>query len=171
MMGKSVFFSEGTAGQMKSAPSFAKDDDSTLSKEPNGSKIGLGPKPIWGMSVKVLLQAGYRSGSMITSKSNLIFAYILYLIGTEYRVNEHTLRRVLARWFFMASITGRYTNSTESAMEFDLARFREKKDAAGFVAALEQMCNESITQDYWAVVLPNELATSSPRSPSPSPIM
>ena len=47
MMGKSVFFSEGTAGQMKSAPSFAKDDDSTLPKEPNGSKIGLGPKPIW----------------------------------------------------------------------------------------------------------------------------
>ena len=51
MMGKSAFFSEGTAGQMKSAPSFAKDDDSTLPKEPNGSKIGLGPKPIWGMSV------------------------------------------------------------------------------------------------------------------------
>jgi hypothetical protein len=53
MMGKSAFFSEGTAGQMKSAPSFAKDDDSTLPKEPNGSKIGLGPKPIWGMSVKI----------------------------------------------------------------------------------------------------------------------
>jgi hypothetical protein len=52
MMGKSVFFSEGTAGQMKSAPSFAKDDDSTLPKEPNGSKIGLGPKPIWGMSAR-----------------------------------------------------------------------------------------------------------------------
>ena len=52
MMGKSVFFSEGTAGQMKSAPSFAKDDDSTLPKEPNGSKIGLGPKPIWGMSAE-----------------------------------------------------------------------------------------------------------------------
>ena len=51
MMGKSAFFSEGTAGQMKSAPSFAKDDDSTLPKELNRSKIGLGPKPIWGMSV------------------------------------------------------------------------------------------------------------------------
>ena len=50
MTGKSAIFSEGTAGQMKSAPSFAKDDDSTLPKEPNGSKIGLGPKPIWGMS-------------------------------------------------------------------------------------------------------------------------
>ena len=54
-MGKSVFFNEGTAGQMKSAPSFAKDDDSTLPKEPNGSKIGLGPKPIWGMSEKICM--------------------------------------------------------------------------------------------------------------------
>jgi hypothetical protein len=44
-------FAEGTAGQMKSAPSFAKDDDSTMPQEPNGSKIGLGPKPIWRMSV------------------------------------------------------------------------------------------------------------------------
>jgi hypothetical protein len=53
MVGKSAFFSEGTAGQMNRVPSFAKDDDSTLPKEPNGSKIGLGPKPIWGMSVGV----------------------------------------------------------------------------------------------------------------------
>jgi hypothetical protein len=56
MMGKSAFFSEGTAGQMKSAPSFAKDDESPLPKEPNGSKTGLGPKPIWGMSVNPLLE-------------------------------------------------------------------------------------------------------------------
>jgi hypothetical protein len=55
MVGKSAFFSEGTAGQMKRVPSFAKDDDSTLPKEPNGSKIGLGPKPIWGMSAKASL--------------------------------------------------------------------------------------------------------------------
>ena len=59
MMGKSAFFSEGTAGQMKSAPSFAKDDDSTLPKEPNGSKIRLGPKPIWGMSGLGLHHVGF----------------------------------------------------------------------------------------------------------------
>jgi hypothetical protein len=47
MMGKSAFFSEGTAGQMKSAPSFAKDDDSTLPKEPNGSKIGRAKAESW----------------------------------------------------------------------------------------------------------------------------
>ena len=51
-------------------------------------------------------------------------------------------------------------------MEFDLARLRDVKDDAGFVAVIEQVCNESITPDYWTVVLPGELATSSPRSPS-----
>jgi hypothetical protein len=121
----------------------------------------------WHDFFKVLLQAGYRSASMITSQTNLLYAYVFYLIGrTEYKVEEHSLRRILARWFFMTSITGRYTSSPESKMEFDLARLRDVKDAAGFVAVLEQVCNESITPDYWSVVLPGELATSSPRSPS-----
>jgi hypothetical protein len=121
----------------------------------------------WHDFFKVLLQAGYRSASMITSQTNLLYSYVFYLLGrTEFKVEEHVLRRVLARWFFMTSITGRYTSSPESRMEFDLARLREVKDAAGFVATLEQVCNESITPDYWTVVLPGELATSSPRSPS-----
>jgi hypothetical protein len=42
MMGKSAFFSEGTAGQMKSAPSFAKDDESTLPKELNLTGFAIG---------------------------------------------------------------------------------------------------------------------------------
>src|ERR1700674_2998628 len=71
---------------------------------------------------------------------------------------QSALETVLARWFFMTSITGRYTNSPESTMEFDLARLREVKDAAGFVAVIEQVCNESITPDYWTVILPGELA-------------
>ena len=121
----------------------------------------------WQDFLKVLLLAGYRSASMITSQTNVLYTYVLYLIGrTEYRVEEHKLRALLARWYFMASITGRYTSSPESAMEFDLARLRDVKDADAFVAVLENVCNESITPDYWTVVLPRELATSSPRSPS-----
>jgi len=44
---------------------------------------------------------------------------------TEYKVEEFKLRQIIARWFFMASLTGRYTSSPESALEFDLARFRK----------------------------------------------
>jgi len=111
--------------------------------------------------------AGYRSGKMISSQNNLMFSYMLYLIGrTEYNIDEFDLRRVIARWFFMSSVTGRYTGSPESRMEFDLARFRDVKDGQEFIRILEQICDVTLTNDFWAVSLPNDLATSSPRSPS-----
>ncbi|MFQ5799669.1 MAG: RNA-binding domain-containing protein, partial [Bacteroidota bacterium] len=121
----------------------------------------------WHDFMKVMMQAGYRSNRMISSQNNVIFAYILYLMGrTEYSVDEFTLRTVLARWFFMSSITYRYTSSPESMMEFDLARFRNITSAEGYVDALERVCDETLTGDYWEIRLPSELATSSPRSPS-----
>ena len=111
--------------------------------------------------------AGYLGGRMITSNNNLLFSYAFYLIGrTEYAVAAKELRRVIARWFFMCSLTGRYTGSPESDLEFDLARLREVKDAAGFVRTLDQVCDATLTSDFWSIRLPNDLATSSPRSPS-----
>ena len=52
------------------------------------------------------------------------------------------------------------------AMEFDLARFRGLTNADQFVATLEQACDLAMTDDFWSIALPNDLATSSPRSPS-----
>ncbi|MBN1573209.1 MAG: DUF262 domain-containing protein [Deltaproteobacteria bacterium] len=121
----------------------------------------------WHDFMNCILLAGFRSDSMISSKNNLLFSYILYLMGrTEYGVDEYRLRRIIARWFFMSSITGRFTGSSESAMEFDLARFREVKDADNFVNILGNACDLALTEDYWKITLPNDLATSSPRSPS-----
>lgn len=121
----------------------------------------------WHDFMNCLRQAGFRGMNMISSQNNLLFSYILYLMGrTEYGVEEFRLRRVIARWFFMSSLTGRFTGSPESTMEFDLARFREVKDADGFVATLDRACDLVLTDDYWNISLPNDLATSSPRSPS-----
>ncbi len=111
--------------------------------------------------------AGYLGGRLITSNNNLLYSYALYLIGkTDYGVPGKDLRRVIARWFFMCSITGRYTGSPESDFEFDLARLREVSDPAGFVRVLDKICDDTLTSDFWAITLPNDLATSSPRSPS-----
>ncbi len=121
----------------------------------------------WYDFMNCIRQAGFRSGKMISSQNNLLFSYILYLIGrSEYKVPEFDLRRVIARWFFMSAVTGRFTGSPESAMEFDLARLRDVDNADGFVKTLSQICDITLTNDFWAVSLPNDLATSSPRSPS-----
>jgi hypothetical protein len=117
--------------------------------------------------MKCIRQAGFRSGKMISSQNNLLFSYMLYLIGrTEYNVKESDLRQAIARWFFMSAVTGRFTGSPESAMEFDLARLRDVNTADDFMKMLNSICDITLTNDFWAVSLPNYLATSSPRSPS-----
>jgi len=121
----------------------------------------------WHDFLKAILRAGFRSGQMISSQTNLLFAYILYLMGrTEYGVEEHKLRALIAQWFFMTALTGRYTSSPETKMEFDLASFRGLTDAESFVAVLEDICRATLTNDYWSINLPTDLATAAARSPS-----
>lgn len=121
----------------------------------------------WHDFFHAIRQAGYRGGRWISSTNGLLYAYVFYLIGrTEYHVDEHTLRRTIAKWFFMSSLTARYTSSPESAMEADLARLRSVRDAEHFINVLNQVCDTSLTNDFWTITLPNELATSAAQSPS-----
>lgn len=121
----------------------------------------------WHDFMKCIRTAGFVSGKNISSQSNLLYTYVFYLMGrTEYNLSGAKFRRVIAQWFFMTSLTGRYTGSAESAMESDLARFRNVKDGEGFLQILQNICNLELTEDYWKISLPNALATSSPRSPS-----
>ena len=121
----------------------------------------------WHDFLKALILAGYRSHKMISSETNLLYTYVFYLIGrTEYNVDEYSLRRVVAQWYFMVNLTGRYTSSPESKMEFDLARLRTVKTADEFVSMMRQVCDSILTNDFWSITLPNELATAAARSPS-----
>lgn len=57
-------------------------------------------------------RAGFRSRGMLTSANKFLYCYLFFLIGKhEYKVPSNNLREVIARWFFMASLTGRYTGS------------------------------------------------------------
>ena len=81
-------------------------------------------------------------------------------------MEDYTLRDLIARWFFMISLTGRYSGSPESRMEQDLAELRAVKDAEGFIELLDLTIRDTLTEDFWNITLPNALATSSSRSPS-----
>ncbi len=94
----------------------------------------------WHDYFKALEQAGYRSGQMVTSQTSLVYCYAMYLIGRRYFGADHyDLRNVLSRWFFMTSLTGRYTGASETAMEQDLARLRDVSDAPSFLGLLDRV--------------------------------
>lgn len=120
----------------------------------------------WHQFFSCLIGAGFRSAEMISSQNSLLYTYAFYLIGKKrFSVPEHQLQRVIARWFFASSLTGRYTSSPESAMDGDLNRLKEVKDADAFIEALEETMAVELTNDFWMVTLPAKLDSSSARSP------
>lgn len=120
----------------------------------------------WHQFMSALVGAGYRSGDMVSSQSALLYAYAFYLIGRiRFRVPERDLQKLVGRWFFFTSLTGRYTSSPETIMDGDLNRVKEVKDAADFQRLLDELMANELTNDFWSITLPADLDSSSARNP------
>lgn len=123
----------------------------------------------WHEFLNCLERAGYRGSKMISSDNTLLFSYALFLIGrVECKVPLDKLQDVIARWFFMAHMTGRYSGAFESQFEQDVAPLKDlgSGDSQGFLGTLGKIINDTLTSDYWTIGLPNELATSAAKSPA-----
>ena len=123
----------------------------------------------WDEFLKVVERSGFRTAEMITSDNTILYSYVLWLIGrVEHGVNIDQLREIMARWLFVAQLTGRYTNSPESQIQDDLARLEviEGSDPKAFIGALEELLAAAAPPDWWTVTLPENLFTSSTISPS-----
>lgn len=120
----------------------------------------------WHDFLKCIEAAGFVSKSLISAQNALVYTYALYLIGKhEYNMKETELRKLIAKWFFMGSVSGYYTSSPETVVEADLADLRNITTGAEFIALLEGKIAAVFTNDYFNVTLPNDLATSASRSP------
>jgi hypothetical protein len=123
----------------------------------------------WHEFLQSLERAGFRSAKMVSAENVILFSYALFLIGrVDYQVPLDRLREVMARWFFMAQTTARYSGSFESQFESDVARLAELKagDADGFIRLLNRVVDDTLSNDFWTITLPNELATSASKSPA-----
>ena len=121
----------------------------------------------WHHFLSALTLAGYRGQKMISSAQTIIYTYVLYMIGIrDYAVDRATMRQAVAEFFAMASMTGRYTNSPETKVEADLAQLRDLPDGSAYVARLRTLCDTVLTNDYWEITLPSQLATSASISPT-----
>lgn len=123
----------------------------------------------WHEYLKCLTLAGFRRRRMITSDTALIYCYVIWLIGRrEFGLSVSALQAVMARWFFMAQTTGRYTGSGETALDADLGRISslEPNNPDAFCAEFDRQIRANFTNDYWEVTLPTRLDTSSAKSPA-----
>lgn len=121
----------------------------------------------WHEFIKAVKQAGFARQDYISSKNNLLYAYIFFLIGREdFKMDLYELKKLIGKWFFMSSITGRYTGSPETVMEMDLARLRGLTTADEFQKVLDDIITSQLTNDFWDITLPMALSTSSSTSPS-----
>jgi hypothetical protein len=121
----------------------------------------------WHHFLSALTLAGYRSEKMISSQTAIIYSYVLYLIGiSDFGIDKGTMRQAVAEFFFMAALTGRYTNSPETRFEADLAQIRGISSGEEYLAKLREVASTVLTPDYWEITLPSALATSASRSPS-----
>ncbi len=119
----------------------------------------------WQGFLKILIGSGYKDEELISSKSAVLYSYILFLIGKQnFKTENHELQRIIGRWFAMSSLTGRYSSSPETAFEKDLNRIKEFTSDK-FVSGLEKIIDENLTNDFWGITLVGQMETSSARSP------
>lgn len=121
----------------------------------------------WHTFLKIIQSIGYKSKGLIASGNSIVNSYIFFLIGKlEHDVDYKELEKLIARWFFMSSITSRYSGSSESIMEADLNKIKNAQNAEEFQKSLNNIINNTLTNDFWRISLPNDLLiTSNTSSP------
>lgn len=119
----------------------------------------------WTEYIRSIRTAGFRSSANLTSNMNIIYSYVIFLLGrNEYEVELATLRTLVARWLFMSQLTARYTGSSESQIQKDLDRIAtiDAGDSPGFVNLLDSIIQSQLTPDFWEYNMPQNLMTSGP---------
>ena len=122
----------------------------------------------WRAFLRCLRHAGFHSSRVLSSANALLYSYLIWLIGRhDFGMDRNELQSVMARWFFMAHTTGRYTSSPETVIETDMRRLDlPGGDGDAFRAALDSVILSTFTNDYWEITLPSRLDGTAAKSPS-----
>lgn len=110
----------------------------------------------------IIKSAGFVTNTLIRSAGALNFAYVLYLRLKAQYGNDPRIETWVRRWFVMSLLTGRYSSSPESSMDFDIRQIH----AHPFDEILSQVEAAELSSAFWDVGLVQDLNTSSNSRPS-----
>ena len=111
--------------------------------------------------VMIIRSAGFVDDSLIGSQNALNFAYVVYLILRSQGLDGAQIESAVRRWFVMSMLTGRYSGSPESQMDFDIRQIQDP----GYAKHAEAVIESGLSGAFWAALLPQEMNTSSGISP------
>jgi len=120
----------------------------------------------WHDYINLIQSLGFKHSDLITSRTNFFYSYAFYLIG-KYRFNIefHKLEKIVSRWFLMSALKSRYSGSSESYFESDLALIRNAKNGDEFISLLDSRIQSEITNDFWEISMPALLTSSYSQNP------
>jgi len=112
--------------------------------------------------IMILKSAGFVSSSLIRSQNALNVAYILYLKLKSLKYDSGLIESYVRRWFVLSILTGRYSGSPESVIDFDVKNI-SSKDFKEYLKSIE---NAELSQAFWEFGLIQNLDTSVSSSPN-----
>jgi hypothetical protein len=98
---------------------------------------------------------------MIGSQNALNFAFIFYLTLRTKKVPNGDIARFVARWFVMSVLTGRYSGSPESTIDYDIRQI----DSQGIASYSDSLIRGELSSAFWDSGLPQSMDTSASSSP------
>lgn len=111
--------------------------------------------------IMIIRSAGFVDSSMIGSQNVLNFAYILYLTLRAQDMPDADIEKYVRRWFVMSVLTGRYSGSPESMIDYDIRQIH----AQGIKSYSESIIKGELSDAFWDASLPQEMDTSVATSP------
>lgn len=111
--------------------------------------------------IMIVHSTGIVHASLVRSQNVLNFGYILYLALKDRQVEAGMIEKLVRKWIVLSMLTGRYSGSADSSMDYDIKRFTEL-DPIEFVHNTEA---GELSEAFWENILVTRLNTSVASSP------
>lgn len=106
--------------------------------------------------------AGFISSKLVNSNMALDFAYTVHLLLQDSNVPVAERKRIVQKWYVLSVLTGRYSNSPESAFARDIRQITEQ----GVTSMLKSMEDATLSENFWRVAVPQNLTMTSTNNPT-----
>lgn len=97
----------------------------------------------------IVRSTGIVDASLVRSQNVLNFGYILYLSLRDMKLEPGLIESLVRKWIVLTILTGRYSGSPESTIDFDIKRFTEQ-DPVQFLKNVE---TGELSDAFWNTVL------------------